>query len=185
MFGKLIVVCLFFFFIKDGTVLKWQCNETYSSRGSPRNRILLTYLEGTSLIYVLIVSSFCLPLTPFLTRSPKDISTIRVWRKYLPGLLVPWIRWQNRDFSYPDGILLGIRDFWVKSGKSRRNRDGWTVWKSHLQSSWKDERQVPLDQVNYTPSHRFFVFYKQQEICIKPRISLGLRIEIGLELALG
>ena len=36
-------------------------------------------------------------------------------------------RCQNRDFSYPDRILVGIRDFQAKQGESRRDRDGWTV----------------------------------------------------------
>ena len=36
-------------------------------------------------------------------------------------------RCQNRDFSYPDRILVGIRDFQAKSGESRRNRDVWIV----------------------------------------------------------
>ena len=31
-------------------------------------------------------------------------------------------------FSYPDQILVGIRDFQAKQGESRRDRDGWTVW---------------------------------------------------------
>ena len=38
-------------------------------------------------------------------------------------------RFKNRDFSYPDRILVGIRDFQTKSGESRRDRDGWTVCK--------------------------------------------------------
>ena len=37
-------------------------------------------------------------------------------------------RCQNRDFSYPDRILVGIRDFQAKQGESWRDRDGWTVW---------------------------------------------------------
>ena len=35
-------------------------------------------------------------------------------------------RCENRVFSYPDRILVGNRDFQVKSGESRRDRDGWT-----------------------------------------------------------
>ena len=36
-------------------------------------------------------------------------------------------RCQNRDFSYPDRILVGIRDFQAKSGRSRHSQNGWTV----------------------------------------------------------
>ena len=48
------------------------------------------------------------------------ISTTRIHMKYQ--------RCQNRDFSYPDRILVGIRDFQAKQGESWRDRDGWTVW---------------------------------------------------------
>ena len=41
-------------------------------------------------------------------------------------------RCQHWDFSYPDRILVGFRDFEAKSGQSRRNRDGWTVWLSMI-----------------------------------------------------
>ena len=48
--------------------------------------------------------------------SSKDIYTIRSWRKYLSRLFVTWSKCQNRDFSYPDSILVEIRDFQAKSG---------------------------------------------------------------------
>ena len=48
-------------------------------------------------------------------------------------------RCENQDFSYPDRILVGIRDFQAKSGESRRDRDGWTSWIS----DWNSNGQKP------------------------------------------
>ena len=53
------------------------------------------------------------------------ISIIRIHAKYQN-------RCQNWDFS-SDRILVGIRDFQAKTGKSRRHRDGWTVCFTHTQ----------------------------------------------------
>ena len=55
-----------------------------------------------------------------------SFSFMRIWRKHHNTN-------RNRDFSYPDRILVAIQHFQTKSGQSRRtfvNRDGWTVWNS-------------------------------------------------------
>ena len=54
------------------------------------------------------------------------ISIIRIHAKYQN-------RCQNWDFSYSDRMLVEIRDFQAKTGKSRRHRDGWTVCFTHTQ----------------------------------------------------
>ena len=56
------------------------------------------------------------PPNPLLGYATDGIYSIRIWRKYLPRLVIPWNRCQNRDFSYFDGISIGTQDFQAKSG---------------------------------------------------------------------
>ena len=58
---------------------------------------------------------------------------------------------QNQDFSYPDLILVRIRDFQAKSGQSQRSWEGSTVCYSHFVRSQGGAIAPPPPFARYGP----------------------------------
>ena len=88
------------------------------------------------------------------------ISIIRIHAQYQN-------KCQNQDFSYSDRILVGIRDFQAKTGKSRRHRDGLTVCFTNTQNCHVQCR------VKKRNSSRYFKTNQNAKLCFCACLNFG------------
>jgi len=76
-------------------------------------------------------------------------------------------RCQNWDFFYSDRILVRIRDFQAKTGKSRRHRDGWTVY-------FTDTQKCPVQcRVKKRISSKYFKTNQNAKLCFCACLNFG------------